>query len=441
MVPAGSMHHYQGSSFNYFNIYFKMLVFKFGGASVKDAEGIINMVEVVKRYNGKQLLIVISAMGKTTNALEKLTNAYVKGDEYIHAIFDEIKAYHYEIISRLFPDGHPVYDEVANTFVEIDWIIEETPHDDYDFIYDQVVPVGELVSTRIVNAYLNFSGLTSMWVDARGYIHTDNTYREGKVDWGKTRESILRDIPGKLEKGMVVTQGFLGGTSENFTTTLGREGSDYSASIFASCLGAESVTTWKDVPGILNADPKHFAGTIKFEELTYNEAIEMTYYGASVIHPKTIKPLQNAKIPLLVKPFGDPGGAGTVISERATNTFIKPIIIQKQGQLLLSLSSIDYAFISENHLSELFGMFARHNIKINMMQTSALSFTVCFDFDDDKFKKLLKNLSSIYKLKYNTGLTLITVRHYSQDALEELTAGKTVLLEQVSRNTIQMIIR
>lgn len=418
-----------------------MLVFKFGGASVRDAEGIINLVNVVKQYREKELLIVISAMGKSTNALENLTNAYVNGDEQVHAIFDEIKAYHYEIISNLFPADHPVYNEVANTFVEIDWIIEEEPHDDYDFIYDQVVSVGELVSTRIVNACLNLSGLTSQWLDARGYIHTDNNYREGKVNWEKTKESISKDIPGKLAKGIVVTQGFLGGTSENFTTTLGREGSDYSASIFASCLGAESVTTWKDVPGILNADPKHFSGTVKFDELTYNEAIEMTYYGASVIHPKTIKPLQNAKIPLLVKPFGNPHEEGTVIHEYAANKFTKPVIIRKSNQLLLSLSATNYSFISESHLSEIFGLFAQHNIKVNMMQTSALSFTACFDFAGDKFNKLLKALNNTFKVKYNEGLTLITVRHYSQDALDELTAGKTVLLEQISRNTVQMIIK
>ncbi|HEX3386589.1 MAG TPA: aspartate kinase, partial [Mucilaginibacter sp.] len=239
----------------------------------------------------------------------------------------------------------------------------------------------------------------------------------------------------------VLTQGFLGGTSENFTTTLGREGSDYTASIFASCLQAESVTTWKDVPGILNADPKIFSDTIKFEELTYTEAIEMTYYGASVIHPKTIKPLQNAKIPLLVKSFNDPGAPGTVIGEIADMVFTKPVIILKQNQVLLSISAKDYAFISEDHLSEIFGLFAQNQVKINIMQTSALSFSVCFDLKPERFEKLLKGLAPNFKVKYNEEISLITVRHYKLGALRDLVADKTVLLEQVSRNTAQMVVK
>ncbi|WP_295798370.1 aspartate kinase [Mucilaginibacter sp.] len=418
-----------------------MLVFKFGGASVKDADNIINLASVVKLYQENELLIVVSAMGKTTNALEKLTKAYVNGDDEMHIIFDEIKKYHYDIIEQLFDKQDTIFNEVANTFVEIDWIIEEEPHDDYDFIYDQIVSIGELVSTRIVNAYLNKAGLKSQWVDVRGYIHTDNTYREGVVQWSKTKESINAAIPALLQKGIVVTQGFLGGTSENFTTTLGREGSDYTASIFASCLGAESVTTWKDVPGVLNADPKFFKDTIKFDELSYSEAIEMTYYGATVIHPKTIKPLQNAKIPLLVKPFNHPTEPGTVIKENGRNQFLKPVIILKHNQVLVSLSAKDYSFISENHLSDIFGMFASTQAKVNMMQTSALSFSVCIDFYEERFKKLLKALTQEFNVKYNEGLTLITVRHYSTDWLNDLKAGKTILMEQLSRNTIQMVVR
>jgi len=416
-----------------------MLVFKFGGASVKDAGGIINLGKVVGAYAAEQLLIVVSAMGKTTNALEKLTKAYVAQDDDLQEIYEEIKQYHYHIIGELFEPSHPVFNEVANTFVEIDWMLEDEPHDDYDFIYDQIVSVGELVSTRIVTAYLNKTGLASRWLDVRGYIHTDNTYREGVVQWGKTKESIVRDIPALLEKSILVTQGFLGGTSENFTTTLGREGSDYTASILASCLGAESVTTWKDVPGILNADPKYFNDTVKFDELSYTEAIEMTYYGATVIHPKTIKPLQNTKIPLLVKPFNDPTAAGTIIKEDGRNHFEKPVIILKQNQVLLSLSTRDYSFISETHLSEIFKLFAQSHVKINMMQTSALSFTVCFDFDEEHFKQLLQSLKAGFKAKYNDNLTLITTRHYTPESLKELTAGKTVLLEQVSRNTAQVV--
>ena len=418
-----------------------MLVFKFGGASVKDANGIINLANVVKRYEGGQLLIVVSAMGKTTNALEKLTRAYIDQTDDIDAIYSEIKSYHHNILKELFEPSHPIFDEVANTFVEIDWMIEDEPHDDYDFTYDQIVSIGEMVSTRIVNAYLNKAGLKSQWLDVRGYIHTDNTYREGVVQWAKTRASIGKELPGLLQNGIVITQGFLGGTSENFTTTLGREGSDYTASIFAACLQANSVTTWKDVPGILNADPKFFEDTVKFDELPYSEAIEMTYYGASVIHPKTIKPLQNANIPLFVKSFNDPEAAGTVIKEDGLAKYSKPVIILKHNQVLVSLSAKDYSFISEDHLSGIFGLFAQSQVKVNMMQTSALSFTVCIDFYEERFKKLLNVLGRDFKVKYNNGLTLITVRHHSPAALLEITAGKTILLEQVSRNTVQFVVR
>jgi aspartate kinase len=418
-----------------------MLVFKFGGASVKDAEGIINLANVVEKYKGEQLLIVVSAMGKTTNALEKLTKAYADQTEDMQDIYEGIKQYHYDILTKLFNSNDPVFDEVANTFVEIDWMIEDEPHDSFDFIYDQIVSVGELVSTRIVTAYLNKAGLKSQWLDVRGYIHTDNTYREGVVQWDKTRDSIALSIPSQLERSIVVTQGFLGGTSENFTTTLGREGSDYTASIFAACLGAESVTTWKDVPGILNADPKLFADTVKFDELTYTEAIEMTYYGATVIHPKTIKPLQNARIPLLVKPFNDPTAPGTVIKESAANIFAKPVIIIKQNQVLLSISTKDYSFISEDNLSDILGRFAKSRVKVNVMQTSALSFSVCFDYKEEYFNGLLENLNSDYKAKYNSNLTLITLRHYTGNAVKELTEGKTILLEQTSRNTAQVVVK
>ena len=418
-----------------------MLVFKFGGASVKDAAGVINLSGIVKKFEGEQLLIVVSAMGKTTNALEKLTKAYADGSDEIDEIFSEIKNYHFNIIKELFEPGHPVYNEVSNTFVEIDWMIEDEPHDNYDFAYDQIVSVGELVSTRIVAAYLNQCGIKTQWADARSYVHTDNTYCEGNVDWEKTRESVNRDLPKLLEKGIILTLGFLGGTSENFTTTLGREGSDYTASIFASCLKAESVTTWKDVPGILNADPKIFSDTVKFDELSYQEAIEMTFYGASVIHPKTIKPLQNAKIPLLVKSFNDPDAPGTVIKEDANPVFQKPVIILKQNQVLLSISAKDYAFISEDHLSEVFSLFAQNHVKVNIMQTSALSFSVCFDLKPERFEKLLKGLSPIFKVRYNEDISLITVRHYRLGALRDLVADKTVLLEQISRNTAQMVVK
>jgi len=416
-----------------------MLVFKFGGASVKDAAGIANLAQVVKKYAHEQLLIVVSAMGKTTNALEKLTKAYYNQTDEVHELYEDVKQYHYQILHELFDDKHPVFDEVANTFVEIDWMLEDEPVDTYDFIYDQLVSVGELLSTRIVNAYLNQQGLASKWLDVRGYIHTDNTYREGVVDWPKTRASIRQDLPAMLSQSMVITQGFLGGTSENFTTTLGREGSDYTASILAACLQAESVTTWKDVPGVLNADPKFFEDTVKFDELSYTEAMEMTYYGATVIHPKTIKPLQNAGIPLLVKPFNDPDAAGTVIGQAENQRFVKAIIIIKQNQVLISVSAKDHSFVSEQQLSLVYRIFAQNQVKVNVMQTSALSLSVCFDQVEERFEQLYNQLKQEFNVKYNNGLSLITLRHYKFALLQQLTAGKHVLIQQTSRNTAQVV--
>ncbi|MEJ6980477.1 aspartate kinase [Pedobacter sp. P351] len=418
-----------------------MHVFKFGGASVKDADGIKNLAHIIEINRDKQLLIVVSAMGKTTNALENLTNAYVEQKPEIQELFSSIKVYHEDILFQLFEDkNHPVYDEIANTFVEIDWILEDEPHDEYDFIYDQLVSIGELISTKVVNAYLNLSGIKSKWMDARSFIHTDNTYREGKVDWAKTCRSIEEHVPQLLVENIAVTQGFIGGTSENFTTTLGREGSDYTAAIFAACLNAKAVTIWKDVPGVLNADPKLFTDTVKYDELSYRDALEMTFYGATVIHPKTIKPLQNAKIPLMVKPFLSPLENGTCIQERHI-PITQPAIIVKNNQVLLTISTPDLSFITEDHLCDLYGIFAAQHVKINMMQLSAISYSVCFDFDDRRFPKLISELERRFKIKYNTGLQLLTIRHFNKDIITSLTDSKTVLLEQISRHTAQMVVK
>ncbi|RYE24597.1 MAG: aspartate kinase [Sphingobacteriaceae bacterium] len=417
-----------------------MQVFKFGGASVKDAASIKNLAQIVKQFSAEKLLIVVSAMGKTTNALEKLSSAYVNQSEDLSTIFAEIKAYHDQILAELFTTSDPIFDEVENTFVEIEWMIEEEPHDDPDFIYDQIVSIGELVSSRIVTAYLNKVELKSRWLDARGYIQTDNTYREGLVDWEKTQTEISNTIPQLLQAEILVTQGFLGGTSENFTTTLGREGSDYSAAIFASCLNASSVTIWKDVAGVFNADPKRFKDVVKFEQLSYAEAMEMAYYGASIIHPKTIQPLQNAGISLLVKPFLSPTENGTTINTKELPVTV-PIIIVKNNQILVSVSSKDHAFITENHLSEIYKTLAALHIKVNLMQNSALSFTFCIDFDAARFEALLQHIKPAFHYKYNTETTLITVRHYLPALLQQLSAGKTILLEQLSRNTAQLLIK
>ncbi|HEY1024723.1 MAG TPA: aspartate kinase, partial [Sphingobacteriaceae bacterium] len=376
-----------------------MEVFKFGGASVRDAESVENVAKIVSLNKHKELLIVVSAMGKTTNALEQLTEAYVNGSDDVHVIFEDVKQYHQTILNGLFQESHPIHDEVANAFVEIDWILEDEPHEDFDFNYDQIVSIGELVSSKILSAYLNTTDLQNEWLDARSFIQTDNTYREGQINWDKTCGLINESIPPMLKKRFIVTQGFIGGTSENFTTTLGREGSDYSAAVFASCLGADAVTIWKDVPGILNADPKRFNATRKYNELPYSEALEMAYYGATVIHPKTIKPLQNAGIPLLVRPFLTPEESGTIVTETSV-VVDTPSVIVKPGQVLLSLSAKDFSFITEDHLSSIFRTFADLSIKINAIQISALSFSACFDWNSKRFTELSTILDHEFKLKY-----------------------------------------
>jgi aspartate kinase len=419
-----------------------MEVYKFGGASVKDAEGVKNLSKIISLNRDKQLLIVVSAMGKTTNALELLTKAWFNRQDNTYQFFDEVRRYHEEIMTALFEDdNHPVFDEVANTFIEIEWMLEDEPHPDYNFNYDQIVSIGELLSTRIVNTYLNSQGLKSHWLDARGCIQTDNSYREGLVNWDKTCDEITSRLPQILQNQFIVTQGFIGGTSENFTTTLGREGSDFSAAIFASCLKAESITIWKDVPGVLNADPKLFPDTRKYEELPYSEALEMTYYGATIIHPKTIKPLQNHNIPLYVKPFLHPEESGTVISEKSNVCTDFPAIILKQSQVLVSLSTKDFSFITADHLSEIFRAFGQINIKINMMQHSALSFSVCFDWDGLKFESLMAILGVKFKIKYNQDLQLLTIRYYTKEVIDQLSADRTIMLEQMSRNTAQLVLK
>lgn len=415
-------------------------VFKFGGFAVSDAESVKNLLKIIGTTSSDQILIIVSAMGKTTDALEKLCKYYVEGNEDAQDILKAIKQFHENIMIELFQTKvHPVFDEIANTFVEIEWMLEDEPHPDYDFNYDQIVSIGEFLSSRIVAAYLNVNKIDTKWVDARDFIRTDNTYREGIIDMDKTSSS-MHLLKNMLEKQTVITQGFIGGTSENFSTTLGREGSDYSAAIFASCLNAESLTVWKDVPGIMNADPKLFKDAKKYEELPYSEALEMAYYGATVIHPKTIKPLQNAGVPLFVRPFLFPEQMGTRIDSTAKlNTDLSAIIV-KQNQMLLSISLKDFSFIDEHILIFLLQIISEAHIKLNMMQRSALSLSVCFNQDEAKFNKLYDILKDKFKCKYNEGLDLITVRHFKRDKLETILAGRTVMMEQFSRNTAQIIL-
>lgn len=417
-----------------------MKVFKFGGASVKDAAAVKNVVDILSAIGGPNddLIIVVSAMGKTTNALEKLTDAFYNGKENFQQILAEIKKFHFDIIEQLFSDkNHSIYNEINNTFVELDWAVEGKPEHSFDHEYDQVVCIGEVISTKIISAYLNERGVKNKWEDVRDFIKTDNTYREGKVDWELTEK--LTSKLGK-EKGVIVTQGFIGGTSENYTTTLGREGSDYSAAILAYCTNAESVTIWKDVPGVLNADPKWFDDTKLIEHLSYLDAIELSYYGATVIHPKTIKPLQNKNIPLYVRSFIKPNEKGTVINDKESPLPV-PCFIFKVKQVLLSISPKDFSFIVEENLSDIFKLFADMGIKINTMQSSAISFSVCVDIDERKVPQLVKELQKKYRVLYNEGMELVTIRYYNQETIDRVTQGKKIILEVKSRYTVQLVVK
>ncbi|HWK56158.1 MAG TPA: aspartate kinase [Parapedobacter sp.] len=418
-----------------------MQVFKFGGASVKDAEGVLNLGRIVGAHRDSMLLIVVSAMGKTTNLLEQLVQHHVNGTDSAADLLEETKRYHLAIAQQLFPDhDHPVHNEVANRFVEIEWILDEPPMDPYDYLYDQIVAVGELVSTTIVSHYLNAIGLNSRWIDARDYILTDNTHREGRVDWKVTAARIQERLPGLLESQFLVTQGFIGSTSENFTTTLGREGSDYSAAIFAACLGAESLTIWKDVPGVLNADPKWFDQTELIPELSYLDAIELTYYGATVIHPKTIKPLQNQNIPLFVKSFIDIENGGTQI--KSTNESLPvPSFIFKVNQVLVSILPKDFSFIVEDNLSDIFSRFHAHKIKVNMMHNSAVNFSVSIDDTGSNVSALLHDLQGRYDVQFQNGLELITIRYYNQQTIDRVLIEKEIIMELKDSYTCQLLVR
>jgi aspartate kinase len=397
---------------------------------------------IVIHFSGGPLLIVMSAMGNVTNQLESLTKAYLNGNSRDpHEILDEIKAYHHHILEGLFPDyAHPVYNEVANAFVEIEWLLEEEPSDAPDYIYDQIVSVGEIVSTKIVAAYLNSLNAKTLWVDARNYIQTDNTYKEAQVDWVRTEQAITKTLPDLLSKSLVVTQGFIGSSSENFSTTLGREGSDYSAAIFSACLDASSLTIWKDVCGVYNADPKWFKETERLPQMSYHDAIELTYYGATVIHPKTLKPLQNKNIPLYVRSFNAPDQPGTDITANKTPNPV-PSFIFKVNQVLISIFPKDLSFIIEENLSDIFNIFHRNRVKVNTMQNSAVSFSVSVDHDPEKIEALLLDLSKSYRVKYNTGLELVTIRYYNQETIDRVTLDKEILLEVKSRHTCQMVMK
>jgi aspartate kinase len=410
-----------------------MKIFKFGGASVKDAAGVRNLADIVKQQ-GKNVLVVVSAMGKTTNALEELVRAYFTQEtEAIQHQLAQIRDYHQTIITEL--PGN--FSAVHQTFTELETLLTQAPTSSYDEVYDQIVSMGEVLSTQIVAAYLKQNALAAKWLDARQLIRTDITFREGKVDWEETSRRINQAVS---KKGICVTQGFIGQSADGRTTTLGREGSDYTAAIFAYCIKAESVTIWKDVPGVLNADPKWFDETVLLEKLTYQDAIELAYYGATVIHPKTIKPLQNKGIPLYVRSFLQPEAPGTVIGNYDKHLLI-PSFIFKINQVLISLHPADFSFIAEDNLSRIFGRFAQAGVKINLMQNTAISFSVVVDNNSDRIPALLSQLRQDFRVTYNDGLELITIRYYDQTTIDRVLVNKRLLLEQKSRYTVQLVVR
>lgn len=421
-----------------------MKVFKFGGASVKDAQAVQNVADIVALYKGEKLGIVVSAMGKTTNALELIVDALCKRNK---STFDDLiaerRAFHLEIMRSLFDDdNHLIFTEIESQFEALTKMYDARIPDNYDFEYDQIVSLGEVISTRIVNAYLNQRGINSGWADARELIRTNNNYREGEVDWEKTEELFKQHFLPKFEHVDVqVTQGFIGHTSEGLTTTLGREGSDYTAGIMAYCCDAESVTIWKDVPGMLNADPKWFDNTIKLESISFREAIELSYYGASVIHPKTIKPLQNKNIPLYVKSFIDPKAEGTTIQSSTTNDHTVPSFIFKMNQVLFSFTPKDFSFIVEKNLSDIFERLSRVNAKINLMQNTALKFSILLDEEKVNIDTIRTLFEDNYKVYFENGLELVTVRHYDQATLDRVTVEKEIILEQKMGETARLIVK
>ena len=415
-----------------------MQIFKFGGASVKDAAGVRNVAKILEKVGYAHSLIVISAMGKTTNALEVVVNNYFKAPAQLPESLQTIKDFHYQIIRELFSDeNHPVYWKVDGLFAELSSFLERNKSPKHSFVYDQVIGFGELLSTTIISQYLNDNGIKNNWIDVRNLIKTDSNYRDAGIDWEETQTNISNNINKSL---LNITQGFLGSDANFFTTTLGREGSDYTAAIFAYCLNAKSVTIWKDVPGVLNADPRYFQHTQLLRKIPYQEAIELAFYGASVIHPKTLQPLQQKEIPLYVRSFVNPTEEGSAVCNVASLEPKVPCFILKKDQILLSLSSRDFSFIMEEGISYIFKSLHKAQMKVSVIQNSAISFSVCVENKFDTLPELLEKLEERFKVSVTEGVTLYTIRHATEAAINEVATGKNGLLKQVSSDTVQMII-
>jgi len=415
-----------------------MRIFKFGGASVKDANAVKNVVKVLQEVGYENTLLVVSAMGKTTNAAEDIINAYFNDKKEIPSKVIELVDYHQGIVSELFPNAqHVIYKEIKVLIDEINGFLVWNKSPNYNFVYDQIVGYGELLSTTIISAYFKEIGITNNWIDIRNYIKTDSNYRDTTVDWERTQKNVTT-----IDKKVLnITQGFLGSDDNNFTTTLGREGSDYTAAILAYCLNADSVTIWKDVPGVLNADPRYFEETQLLNNISYREAIELAFYGASVIHPKTLQPLQRKEIPLHVKSFVNPKGKGTTVGKGVGIEPKVPCFIVKKNQVLVKLSSLDFSFIVEDSISELFKLFHQHKIKVDLIQNSAISFSVCIDNKFGGLEALLQQLKSRFKVVHHENVSLYTIRHFNNKALESLQNGHELLLEQRGTETVQLVVK
>ncbi len=416
-----------------------MRIFKFGGASVKDADGVRNLVKVLHATGYEDTFLVVSAMGKTTNAMEKIVDTYFNDRKDVQPVLEDIKSYHLEILKTLIPDdGHRVYKQFATLFDEIQGFLTWNKSPAYNFVYDQVVGYGELFSTTIVSAYLEEVGIPNTWLDVRNLIKTDTNYRDAEVQWEPTQLLVSR----LAKKGtLYITQGFLGSDNNNFTTTLGREGSDYTAAILAYCLDASSVTIWKDVPGVLNADPRYFEKPQLLNRISYREAIELAFYGASVIHPKTLQPLQRKEIALHVKSFINPGDPGTTVGKGIGIDPEVPCFIVKKDQVLMKLSSLDFSFIVEDSIGDLFKLLHDHKMKVDLIQNSAISFSVCIDNRFGGLEVLLNRLKGKFKVDCYEGVSLYTIRHFNTAAINSLQNGKEVLLEQRGRETVQLVVR
>lgn len=415
-----------------------MRVFKFGGASVKDAAGVQNVVKVLQQTGHENTLLVVSAMGKTTNAMEAIVNAYFQDKETLQGNIQESIDYHAAILQDLFTDPkHEIYAVVKRLFDEVKGFLAWNKSPKYNFVYDQVVGYGELISTTIISHYFNEVGIKCNWLDVRDYIKTDDSYRDVSVNWEKTQERVKTIDRSQLN----ITQGFLGSDDNNFTTTLGREGSDYTAAILAYCLNADSVTIWKDVPGVLNADPRYFQETQLLNKISYREAIELAFYGASVIHPKTLQPLQQKEIPLHVKSFLNPKDPGTTVGKGNGIQPEVPCFIVKKNQVLMKLSSLDFSFIVEDSISELFKLLHDHKMKVDLIQNSAISFSVCVDNRFGRLEELLNLLKSRFKVVHHEGVSLYTIRHFNEKAIESLQNGHEILLEQRGKETVQLVVK